>query len=133
MRWNTKKGLEMNGIRVVCDTNPLIYLLDGNKPIAQFLENKQIYLSVITELELFGKQNLSTHENELIEALLDNCFVIDVEPEIKRIYREIKQKYTIKLPDAVVAATALYLDLPLLTFDKGFKPIINLKLMLWDS
>jgi len=123
----------MNGISVVCDTNPLIYLLDGNKTIARFLENKQIYLSVITELELFGKQNLSTHENELIEALLGNCFVIDVEPEIKRIYREIKQKYTIKLPDAIVAATALYLDLPLLTFDKDFKSVTNLKLMLWDS
>jgi predicted nucleic acid-binding protein len=123
----------MNGISIVCDTNPLIYLLDGNKSIARFLENKQIYLSVITELELFGKQNLSIHENELIEALLDNCFVVNIEPEIKRIYREIKQRYSIKLPDAVVAATALHLDLPLLTFDKGFKPILNLKLMFWDS
>ena len=123
----------MNGISVVCDTNPLIYLLDGNKSIASFLENKQIYLSVITELELFGKQNLSAHEKELIEALLGNCFIMDIEPEIKRIYREIKQKYTIKLPDAVIAATALYLDLPLLTFDMGFKPVLNLKLILWDS
>jgi len=80
----------MNGISIICDTNPLIYLLDGNKPIAQFLDNKQLYLSVITELELFGKQNLSIYENELIEALLLNCFVIDIENEIKQIYREIK-------------------------------------------
>ena len=122
----------MNGNSIVCDTNPLIYLLDGNKSIAQFIENKQLYLSVITELELFGKQSLSTHDNELIEALLGNCFVIDIEQEIKRLYREIKQKYNIKLPDAVIAATALYLDLPLLTFDKDFKDIANLKLMLWD-
>ena len=50
----------MNGINI------LIYLLDGNMPIAQFIENKQIYLSVITELELFGKQNLTIHENKLI-------------------------------------------------------------------
>ena len=123
----------MNGISLVCDTNSLIYMLDGNKSIAQFLENKQIYLSVITELELFGKQNLSTHDNELIDALLSNCFVIDIEPEIKRIYREIKQRYTIKLPDAIIAATALYLDLPLLTFDKDFNHVLNLKLMLWNS
>jgi predicted nucleic acid-binding protein len=47
----------MNGIRLVCDTNPLIYLLDGNQPLAEFLDNKQIYVSVITELELFSKQN----------------------------------------------------------------------------
>ena len=122
----------MNGISIVCDTNPLIYLLNGNKDIAQFLDNKQLYLSVITELELFGKQNLSTHDCDLIEALLENCFVIDIEHEIKRIYREIKQKHTIKLPDAIIAATALYLDLPLLTYDKNFVEVTNLKLMLWD-
>ena len=122
----------MNGISIVCDTNPLIYLLDGNRDIAQFLDNKQLYLSVITELELFGKQNLSAYDKELIESLLGNCFIIDIEHEIKCIYRDIKQKYAIKLPDAVIAATALYLDLPLLTFDQDFKHVTNLKLMLWD-
>jgi predicted nucleic acid-binding protein len=122
----------MNGISIICDTNPLIYLLDGNKAIAQFLDNKQLYLSIITELELFGKQNLSKSDNELIDSLLMNCFVIDIEHEIKQIYKEIKQKYTIKLPDAIIAATALYLDLPLLTFDKDFRNVPDLKLMLWN-
>ena len=122
----------MNGIRIVCDTNPLIYLLDGNRNIARFLDSKQIYLSVITELELFGKQNLSFRDNEIIEALLSGCFVIDINQEIKQIYREIKQKQIIKLPDAIVAATAIYLDIPLLTFDKGFKNVSNLKLVMMD-
>jgi len=122
----------MNGISIICDTNPLIYLLDGNKAIAQFLDNKQLYLSIITELELFGKQNLSKNDNELIDSLLMNCFIIDIEHEIKQIYKEIKQKYTIKLPDAIIAATALYLDLPLLTFDKDFRNVPDLKLMLWN-
>ena len=122
----------MNGIRIVCDTNPLIYLLDGNRDIARFLDSKQIYLSIITELELFGKQNLSFQDNEIIEALLSGCFVIDINQEIKQIYREIKQKQIIKLPDAIVAATAIYLDIPLLTFDKGFKNVSNLKLIMMD-
>jgi len=122
----------MNGIRIVCDTNPLIYLLDGNRDIARFLDNKQIYLSVIAELELLGKQGLSVQDNETIDLLLANCFIIDVNQEIKRIYREIKQKHTIKLPDAIIAATAIYLDMPLLTFDKEFKNISNLKLLMWD-
>ena len=67
----------MNGIRIVCDTNPIIYLLDGNQNIAKILDGKQIYLSVITELELFGKPNLSIRDNKIIEVLLDECFVID--------------------------------------------------------
>ena len=32
--------------------------------VAQFLDNKQIYTSVITELELFGKPNLSFQDIE---------------------------------------------------------------------
>jgi len=122
----------MNGIRIFCDTNPLIYLLDGNREIARFLDGQQIYLSVISELELFGKPNLSFQDNEVIDSLLKGCIVIDINPEIKHIYRELKQKHIIKLPDAIVAATAIYLDLPLLTFDKGFKNVSNLKLIMMD-
>ena len=122
----------MNGIRIVSDTNPLIYLLDGNRDIARFLDGKQIYVSVITELEMFGKQGLSIQDNEIIDILLGNCFIIDVNQEIKQIFREIKQRHTIKLPDAIIAATAIYLDIPLLTFDKEFKNIPNLKLLVWD-
>ena len=122
----------MNGIRIVCDTNPLVYLLDGNRDVARFLDNRQIYLSVITELELFGKSNLSSQDTEIIELLLNGCFIVDINQEVKRIYRDIKQNYTIKLPDAIVAATAIYLDMPLLTFDKRFKNISNLKLIMFD-
>jgi predicted nucleic acid-binding protein len=116
----------------MCDTNPLIYLLDGSMEVARILNKKQIYLSVITELELFGKQNLSVSDNELIEVLLENCFVIDINQEIKRIYRKIKQKYAVKLPDAIIAATALYLDMPLLTFDKKLKDLTMLNIVTWD-
>jgi len=122
----------MNGVRIICDTNSIIYLLDGNKDIARLLDNKQIYLSVITELELFGKPNLSVHDSKIMEVLLDECFVIDINQDIKHIYREIKHNHNIKLPDAIVAATAIYLDLPLLTFDKGFKNLLHLKLMVCD-
>ena len=37
-----------------------------------------------------------------------------------------------KLPDAIVAATAIYLDIPLVTFDTDFKKIDNLKLILFN-
>ena len=122
----------MNGIRIVCDTNVLIYLLDGNRDVAQFIDNKQIYLSVITELELFGKQNLSVQNIQIIDTMISVCVLIDINKEIRQLYREIKQNYTIKLPDAIIAATAIYLDMPLLTFDRGFKNISKLKLIILD-
>ncbi len=60
----------MNGISVLADTNPLIYLLDGNVEVAEFLDEKQVWLSVISELELFGKRGLSKSEIKEINALL---------------------------------------------------------------
>ena len=91
----------MDGISIVSDTNPLIYLLNGNREVANYLDGKQVWISVITELELFGKKDLM-------------------------------QKASVKLPDAIVAATAIYLDFPLLTADTGFEKVPGLNLILLE-
>jgi len=120
----------MNGIRILCDTNTLIHLLEGNEDVSDFLMGKQISISVITELELYGKQDMSSFEISIVDMLIENCFVIDLLPAIKQLVKTIKQRYKMKLPDAIVAATALYLDIPLVTFDTDFERIENLKLIL---
>ena len=122
----------MNGVSIVCDTNPLIYLLDGNKQVAELLDQQQVWVSVISELELFGKRGLSDAEIAEINLLLDSCFIAELSPQIKKIVKELIQKFNIKLPDAIIAATALYLDLPLLTADKEFNKVPNLKLILLE-
>ena len=120
----------MSGIRILCDTNTLIHLLGNNTDVADFLTGKQISISVITELELYGKQNMTSSETAIIDMLVENCFVIDLLPSIKQLVKRIKQKYKIKLPDAIIAATAIYLDIPLVTFDTDFESVENLKLIL---
>jgi len=122
----------MNGIRIMCDTNPLVYMLDGNAQIGAFLSGKQIYISIISELELFGRRDLSIQDKTMIELMIKSCFVSEINHAIRQIYVDLRQKYSIKLPDAVIAATAIYLDLPLLTSDKGFKKIEELKLIFWE-
>jgi hypothetical protein len=67
----------MNGINLVCDTNPLIYLLNGDIKSAQYLDGKQVWISVITELKLFGKKGLNTTEKSEIKSLVDSCFIAD--------------------------------------------------------
>jgi predicted nucleic acid-binding protein len=44
--------------------------------------------------------------------------------------RAIRQNNKIKLPDAIIAATAMQYGLPLVTADKGFSKITNLDLLL---
>lgn len=76
----------MDGISIVCDTNPLIYLLDGNSQVAELLDEKQVWVSVISELELFGKRGLSKAEITEINHLLDSCFIAELSPQIKKIH-----------------------------------------------
>lgn len=56
----------MSGISIVSDTNPLIYILNGEEPLspiaADALDGKQVWISVISELELFGKKGLQKKE-----------------------------------------------------------------------
>ncbi len=51
---------------------------------------------------------------------------------IKSITKDLLQKVNIKLPDAIIAATSLYLDLPLLTFDSDFARVPELKLFILE-
>jgi predicted nucleic acid-binding protein len=121
----------MNGNRILLDTNPVIYLLDGNEEVALHLQGKECWISVITELELFGKKGLTNIEIEIIESFIDDCLVADLMVGIKKTTKQLIQKYRLRLPDAIVAATALYLDLPLLTADTGFVQITELELILF--
>ncbi len=122
----------MTGISIVSDTNPLIYLLSGNKDVADYLEGKHVWISVITELELFGKKHLNNKDLQIINNLVTNCFIADINPEIKQLTKNLMQNYSVKLPDAIIAATSLYLDLPLLSADAVFKNISELKFILLE-
>ena len=110
----------MNGIRILCDTNVLIHLLNNNTDVIEFLDGKSIIISSITELELYGRQ-MNPQELEIISSLIDSCIVVDLIQPIKKIVIQLKQKYQIKLPDAIIAATSIYYDIPLVTFDSDFQ------------
>jgi len=124
-------------MNVVCDTNPLIYLLTDHPDYADIVENtlngKQVWVSVITELELFGKKGLSKAEIKAINELIGDCMVVDINDEVKELTKSLMQKHTIRLPDAVVTATSLYLGFPLISADHSFSKISELDFILLDE
>ena len=119
----------MNGIDFLADTNFLIYLLEG-RPEAALFADYSFAVSFITEIELLGQVGLSTDDAKLIRNLLDNCVVIDLSPIIKEKAISLKQIRKIKLPDALIAATAQHFMLTLLTADVGFRGISELDVIL---
>ena len=86
---------------------------------------------VISELELLSFHGITSEEENNIRLFLLNCKEISLTDEIKEKTIEIRKKYKTKLPDAIVAASAIVNNLPLITADKGFNQIeeLNLKLI----
>lgn len=63
---------------------------------------------------------------------MSDISVIDYNNRIKNLTIHIRRNYKIKLPDAVVAATAKYLELPLITGDRLFDKIDNLDTIIYE-
>ncbi|MEP6712893.1 MAG: type II toxin-antitoxin system VapC family toxin [Ferruginibacter sp.] len=122
----------MNGSKLVLDTNIVLYLLAGDKTVAEFLQGKQGYISFITELELIGYHEITTKELQQVRNFLEDCTIIELNEEIKSIYINLRKKYRVKLGDAVAAATAIFLDIPFMSADKDFNKIEELQLTFYN-
>ena len=121
----------MNGNNLLLDTNILIYLLSGESSLVDILFENNCYISFITELELLSFYNLS-HENEKIQPLLDDLTIIDINSTIKSNVVEVRKKNKLKLPDSIIAATAKYLNIPLLTADLAFEKLDNIDIIIFN-
>lgn len=121
----------MNGNRFLADTNTFIYLLDKHAALQPLLESEWLY-SFITEIELLGKPGISSKEIEKVQGLLSVCIKAPHTEAINSTAISLKQNYKMKVPDAIIAATAIEQKVPLLTFDKDFEKIKEVDLVLLE-
>jgi predicted nucleic acid-binding protein len=117
----------MSGDRIVVDTSLIINLFNGINEVQELIADRDLFVSVISEIEVLSFPHLLPKDSELLRDFLSQCYIVDIEPAIKEITIAIRSKLKVKLPDAVIAATAIYYDLPLFTMDKGFKKIPDLQ------
>lgn len=85
----------MSGSSILIDTNIAIYLLNGDRSLAQVLDGKRLYVSFITQLELLGYAGLTIEQVLQIENMLDCCVIVDINNRIKSETLNQKRKYTI--------------------------------------
>lgn len=123
----------MSGNKFFLDTNIILYLLNGDETLAELLNGKQLYISVITELELLGYKGLTPKEERVIKEFVSQCKTITITNEVKQETIRIRKSYSTKLPDSIIIATALYLDLPLITSDFEFKKVVELTLVHYEN
>ena len=118
------------GLNYLCDTNTIIYFLQrqfseaAELYIDELFKREQPVMSTITEIELLSWKSVSETDNEIIKKFIGDSKVIELEPAIKMKASEIRKKTGIKLPDAIIAATALVYNLTLITRNvKDFKKV----------
>ena len=121
---------------ILWDTNSIIFFLQDLLPSSSRdfllgeLGNKTPKISVITELELLSWQKISPEQSKTISLFLSNFGKVDLNEEIKEITINIRKSTGLKIPDAIIAASALALDLPLLTNNlKDFQKVDFLKIL----
>ena len=119
----------------IIDTNILIYHLAGvltyqaEATLAGALESGSS-ISIITRIELLGWRNHSPDSLKAAEALLNSVSEIPLHEEIIRLCISLRQNYSIKLPDAIIAATARYANFPLMTRNvTDFERVPELKMV----
>lgn len=122
-----------NGVNLLLDSNILIYWLNGNLKAAQILSDNNIHYSIITEIEVKGHISFLTEEQKMkFQKVLNRFTKINLNEEIKDIAIEYKLHYNLKTPDAIIAASAKFLKMPLVTGDKKVQQVENIITVLFN-
>ena len=120
--------------RFLIDTNVIIDYTAAKLPAksSDFIEqlfNIDFIISVVVKIEVLGFNNLAA-KMPVMEELLDMATVLPLDEPITQKTIELRRAYKIKLPDAIIAATALVHELVLVTRNtKDFRRIEGLEVL----
>ena len=122
----------MNGNSILLDTNIILYLMKGDKTLIPLLEDKNLYVSFITELELLSYSSLTPDDAINIRLFLNECIIVDITPQIKAETIRIRKTFHLKLPDCIILATAVWLNMPVISSDLEFRKVIDAEIISYD-
>lgn len=126
--------------KIICDTDVLIDYFETDKIrhvqtkeiVEDVIELDNVTLSIITKMELLtGAFNKA--ELRLLNKNIHRLNILLIKPEISLIASELIEEYNLShnlaIPDAKVAATAMYAGMDLFTYNqKDFRYIKGLRL-----
>jgi predicted nucleic acid-binding protein len=121
------------GERYLLDTNTVIYYLDGNLPIKalDFIDIQLAIegnISVITQIELLSWTPPNPNDFVVVEQFVRDTDIFTLNTDIINQTIFLRKSFKIKLPDAIIAATALAHNFTLISRNvDDFKKIPNLK------
>jgi tRNA(fMet)-specific endonuclease VapC len=123
----------MNGNRYFLDTNAIVALLQGHQLLTTELQQSEwIGISVISQLEFLAFQALPEQDRQLFKTFCQRVEIINLHSNDSFLIDHALHfciNYKLKLPDAIIAASALQNNAILITEDTDFKNITELKII----
>ena len=105
----------------VLDTNVIIGFINGAEAAVRLIAGRgeaELCASVITRTELLSFHGLPPEEEKRIRQFLRHVSVIDFNERVEAATIALRRFTQLKLPDAIIAATAVSLGAPLFSFDR---------------
>lgn len=114
----------MSGVKYLLDTNIIIGLLNRHASalslVAQYRFSwDECAISAITRMELLSYHSMTPQELTAIQQMLNRLSYLPIDAKVEAKTIEFRRAHRGKLPDAIVAATALSHQLKLLTLDSN--------------
>ncbi|EAZ94089.1 hypothetical protein CY0110_19877 [Crocosphaera chwakensis CCY0110] len=122
----------MNGMKLdyLIDTNIFISLF--NDQLSEPIPDSQLGYSIITKIELLSFTSLSEEEEKLIRTSLKSLSEISLNSNIADIAEktiQLRQKYNLKIPDAIIVSSAWETQSILITNDQQLKKINEIEII----
>ena len=120
----------MNGVEYLLDTNFILGMLKSTPVVleqlaVQHLVASQCAYSAVTRMELLGFPGITLEEDELIRYRLAQFKYLPIDSAVEDQAIQLRRSRRVKLPDALIAATALCHGLQLLTLDSGLMSVMH--------
>jgi predicted nucleic acid-binding protein len=116
----------MNGFKYLLDTNFILGLLKSAPEVLSEVTRREILTvecgySAITRMELLGFPEITVAEDLLIQRRLAEFTYWPLTSTIEDVAIAVRRTRKVKLPDAIIAATAICHQVELLTLDVGLQ------------
>ncbi len=116
--------------RFVLDTNAVVSLLAGNRELSVQLEAAEyVGISIVSYLEFLAFDGLSASDRNCFADFCRRVEVVSLAHEdeiLTKLVLDLRSSHRLKLPDAIIGATALSRNALLITNDSHFSGIAPL-------
>ena len=114
---------------IICDTNIIAYFFEGNKEAGKIISISDVIISSITFIETLSNKKIPFSKRELMVDFLKSLTIIETNPFINKIAIDFRIQYSLDTPDAIIAATAKYQNIKLVTADKIFFKVKEIEII----